>query len=173
MSGRKRKYEREGLGHSVLGEVRNLSNLSQAASKRSKSGLADHETNGLIDNESLLVENLEAAGFFLKKKDKENILIEDQAIFLKKLKDDIVHNYDYPDNITKMLKTLTLWLEKDEVFLVKCLRPTKTGSLCSTARSAMQVRFDFFLPRPLIIINYDRIPNYRVNFLPFNPFFLV
>ena len=38
-----------------------------------------------------------------------------------------------------MLDTLTGWLNEDQTFLIKCLKPTKTGSKCNTARSSMQV----------------------------------
>ena len=130
-----------GLDHSVLQEIRNLSQATQAKKVRAKPGLTDYESSGLIMDQSLLVTSLEAAGYYVKKKDKENILIEDQAIFTKKLRDDLTSNYDYPDNVNKMIGTLTLWLKDDEVFLIKCLRPTKTASECSTARSLSQVSF--------------------------------
>ena len=42
---------------------------------------------------------MKAAGFYVKEKNKENILIEDQAIFTKKLKEEIISSRDYPDNV--------------------------------------------------------------------------
>ena len=146
MPGQKRKSSDDrggggglGLEHSVLQEIRNLSQATQARRVRAKPGLTEYETSGLIPDQSLFVTSLEAAGYYVKKKDKENILTEDQAIFTKKLKDDLTNHFDYPDNVTKILDTLTLWLKDDEVFLIKCLRPTKTATECSSARSQSQV----------------------------------
>ena len=115
--------------------------LRKAAKKlrtRRVEGLADSETYHLGDDDSLFTERLAAAGYFVKKRDKENILTEDQAIFTKKFKYDVTSNYDYPDNVTKMLDTFIPWLD-DESFLIKCLRPTKTSTECPNARSPMQV----------------------------------
>ena len=73
----------------------------------------------------------------MKQGDKENILIEDQAIFSKKLKDAVRYEYDYPANIGRMLDTFLPRLD-DESFLVKCLLETKTSQECNTARSSLQ-----------------------------------
>ena len=125
-----------GLQHSMQEELRSLSQASKRLRASKAVGLADNENYNLMSDETSLIKSLVAAGYYVKKKDKENILIEDQAIFSKKLKDDL--SSKFPEQIKKMLDTLTLWLN-DETFLIKCLRPTKTGSLCNTARSPMQV----------------------------------
>ena len=75
--------------------------------------------------------------YFVKVADKENILIEDQAIFSKRLKEEVTADFSYPNNIEKMLDTFLPRLD-DETFLVKCLKETKTSQECSTARSALQ-----------------------------------
>ena len=90
--------------------------------------------------------------------DKKNILIEDQAIFSKRLKDEVTRDFQYPDNIERMLDTFLPRLD-DDTFLVKCLRETKTGQACCTARSVLQdslvrllLNIDLFQPRLLRLL---------------------
>ena len=128
-----------GLGPDLLDELRSLSQVSKKLRALKAVGLADCESYNLLPDDSLLVKSLMAAGFYVKEKEKENILIEDQAIFTKMLREDLSKRH--PEHIKKMLETLTLWFEDDEPFLIKCLRPTKTGIQCTKARSSMQVNF--------------------------------
>ena len=153
MPGEKRKSseeEREGEGfgpqHSVQDENRSLSQARKILRARKAVGLADNENYNLMPDDTSLIKCLVAAGYYVKKKDKENILIEDQAIFSKKLKNDL--SSKFPEQIEKMLDTLTDWLN-DETFLIKCLRPTKTGTLCTSARSPMQVKSISFITKHL------------------------
>ena len=124
---------------SVLEESRSLRETAKKLRAKKAEGLADCETRNLLDDQSLFSKSLIAAGYYVKERDKENILVEDQAIFTKKFKNDVTNHYNYPNNITKMLDTFLPWLD-DETFLIKCLRPTKTSSECSTARSPLQVK---------------------------------
>ena len=108
------------------------------ASKRSrKSTTVDPDLENVLADKSLLVECLTKAGMVVKVKEEQNVLKEDQAIFLKKFNKDISTALDYPDNISNMFSTLSNWVE-DEAFLIKCLTPTLTGISCNTARSSQQ-----------------------------------
>ena len=171
MPGEKRRLEDEGggvaggLSFSLSDELHSLSQISKKKRAEKAPGLDDRENFHLVPDDSLFIKSMKAAGFYVKQKDKENILIEDQAIFTKKLKEEITNSRDYPKNVRwgsidvikvkpdnsdvkyfrKMLDTLTGWLNEDQTFLIKCLRPTKTGSKCSTARSSMQVEQENYL----------------------------
>ena len=112
--------------------------VSLPASKRSrKSIVLDSDQENVLADHSLLVECLTNAGMVVKMGDEQNILKEDQAIFLKKFNKDISTALDYPENIDNVFSTLSNWLE-DETFLIKCLTPTMTSISCNTARSSLQ-----------------------------------
>ena len=125
---------------SLQEENRSLNNAAKKCRAWRAEGLADCETRYLLNDQSSFTKSLRSAGYFVKESDKENILVEDQAIFSKKLKYDVAKHFDHPNNIRKMLDTFLPWLD-DETFLIKCLRPTKTSAECSTARSSMQVKY--------------------------------
>ena len=104
--------------------------------KKSRDEVDQDKENALVDK-SLLVECLTNAGMIVKRGEEQNVLKEDQAIFLKKFKKDISTALDYPENLNTMFTTLSTWLD-DEDFLVKCLSPTLTSLSCNTARSSQQ-----------------------------------
>ena len=103
--------------------------------KRTK--LLDPDLENAVTEKTLLLESLNNAGMIVKNGDVQNVLKEDQAIFLKKFNKDITTAIEYPENITRMFDTLSTWLE-DEIFLSKCLSPTLTSTSCSNARSLQQ-----------------------------------
>ena len=81
------------------------------ASKRvKKSTTVDPDLENVLADKSLLVECLTKAGMVVKVKEEQNVLKEDQAIFLKKFNKDISTALDYPDNIENLFSTLSNWL---------------------------------------------------------------
>ena len=102
-----------------------------------KSTVLDSDQENVLADKSLLVEFLTNAGMLVKIGEEQNILKDDQAIFLKKFNKDISTALDYQENIESMFSTLCNWLE-DETFLIKCLTPTITSISCNTARSSLQ-----------------------------------
>ena len=91
-----------GLGLSQISVREDLQSLSQISKKlraEKAPGLDDRENFHLVPDDSLFIKSMKAAGFYVKQKNKENILIEDQAIFTKKLKEGITNSRDYPDNV--------------------------------------------------------------------------
>ena len=84
---------------SVREDLQSLSHISKKLRAEKAPGLDDRENFHLVPDDSLFIKSMKAAGFYVKQKNKENILIEDQAIFTKKLKEDITNSRDYPDNV--------------------------------------------------------------------------
>ena len=88
-----------GLSFDLRDELQSLSQVSKKLRAEKAPGLDDRENFHLVPDDSLFIKSMKAAGFYVKQKSKENILIEDQAIFTKKLKEDITNSRDYPDNV--------------------------------------------------------------------------
>ena len=106
MPGEKRRSGDEeggGLGLSLSSnyseDMQSLSQISKKLRAEKAPGLDDRENFNLVPDDSLFIKSMKAAGFYVKQKNKENILIEDQAIFTKKLKEEITNSMDYPDNV--------------------------------------------------------------------------
>ena len=104
MPGEKRRTEDEGggdlgLSYSLRDELESLSQIGKKLRAERAPGLEDRENFGLVPDDSLFIKSMKAAGFYVKQKNKENILIEDQAIFTKKLKEEITNSRDYPGNV--------------------------------------------------------------------------
>ena len=107
MPGEKRRLEDEGggggggggLSFCLSDELHSLSQISKKKRAEKAPGLDDRENFHLVPDDSLFIKSMKAAGFYVKQKDKENILIEDQAIFTKKLKEEITYSRDYPNNV--------------------------------------------------------------------------
>ena len=88
-----------GLSFDLRDELQSLSQVSKKLRAEKAPGLDDRENFHLVPDDSLFIKSMKAAGFYVKQKSKENILIEDQAIFTKKLKEEITNSRDYPDNV--------------------------------------------------------------------------
>ena len=108
MPGEKRRSEDDdggggggglGISFNLRDELESLSQIAKKRRAEKAPGLDERENLNLVSDDSLFIKSMKAAGFYVKEKNKENILIEDQAIFTKKLKEEISSSRDYPDNV--------------------------------------------------------------------------
>ena len=123
-------------------ELSLVSEDNPSATKKARPSVSteDPELDCALEDSSLLYTSLKAAGLVVRTGDRPNLLLCDQAVFLKKFHKDVSTHRDYPENIAEMQRTLVDWLdqEKGQQFLKKCLNWTVTSSSCSTARSQHQ-----------------------------------
>lgn len=74
----------------------------------------------------------------VRKGDTPNLLTCDQAVFLKRFRQDVSTRPEQGALLARLQATFVQWAEADGAFLKKSLLPSVTSAACSTARAAHQ-----------------------------------
>ena len=115
-------------------------NHKKKKARREADEVEDPELLEAFDDGSVLCRTLKQCGLVVRKGDTPNLLYNDQEVFLKKFKREMVI---LPrDQLEEVKATLEGWVDtsneetskEDKTFLKKCLQSTVTSASCNTAR---------------------------------------